>query len=211
MIKTIDTGGICWAEPFRGSKDWLYGTDHTDGDLYEAEELYQDGHPITKNRLIFIRRADGLVREPLKAKDGQYFGAPLFEDGRIMILLADFPEEQLLLYAYDGDRDELQLIAAFPRSIAEDCYNLMPSGSPLMLTRQAGNRFQILWPEKADFAIAPSESFCFREEGRLYFSRWYEDPDYREEVIVRDLSGEILEKYPGTLEILPDGQKWLLV
>lgn len=59
--------------------------------------------------------------------------------------------------------------------------------SPLMLTRSAhDNKFQILWPEGRDFAIEDHEFFEFLEGNRLYTSVWYEDPDYREEVLVRD-------------------------
>ena len=39
----------------------------------------------------------------------------------------------------------------------------MPHRSPLCLTRQTAERFQVLWPDKADFAIHPAESFCFRD------------------------------------------------
>ncbi len=56
-----------------------------------------------------------------------------------------------------------------------------------MLTRSAhDNKFQILWPERRDFAIEDHEFFEFLEGNRLYTTVWYEDPDYREEVLVRD-------------------------
>ena len=212
MIRKIDTHGIGWLEALRGSTEWLYGSDYTDGDLYEAEELYNDCHPITKNRLIFVRRTDGTVREPVIARNGQYFGRPVCEGGRIILLLVDFPENRTSLISYDCEADTLETVAEISRGEIIDCYNLMPAGSPLSLTRQSGGRFQILWPEKADFAIGNRESFCFRDGKCLYFSQWFEDPDYREEVIVRDAStGEILEQYPGNLTFLPDGQIWLLV
>ena len=84
-------------------------------------------------------------------------------------------------------------------------------GEKITLTRQTGQRFQVLWPEKADFPIHPAESFCCREGDKLYFSRWYEDPDYREETVVRRMpDGEILDSFPGSLLELPDGRQWLL-
>ena len=93
------------------------------------------------------------------------------------------------------------------------CGNLMLEASPLLLTRSAhDNRFQILWPERRDFAIEDHEFFEFLEGNRLYTSVWYEDPDYREEVLVRDYNtGEVLERIPGSLRSMPDGQNWLLV
>ena len=44
----------------------------------------------------------------------------------------------------------------------------------------------------------------------LIFSKWYEDPDYREEVVVRRYpTGEVLERMDGTLITMPHGQRWL--
>ena len=45
---------------------------------------------------------------------------------------------------------------------------------------------------------------------RIYFTAWYEDPDYREETIVRSLKGEILDRFPGDIRIMPGGEKWHL-
>ena len=53
-MKKIDTQGITYIETLEGSKDWYWGTDYTSGDLYEAEELFKQGHPINQNRLLFI-------------------------------------------------------------------------------------------------------------------------------------------------------------
>lgn len=211
MTQRIHTGGISYLAHLPGSGGWYWGTDYTSGDLYEAEELYRDGHRIQQNRLIFVHSPDGRVAEPVKAREGQYFGIPSYDRGLLMILLADFPAGVIRLLGYDDADGGLSAILTLPRSEVEDCYNLMLHREPLTLTRQSGNRFQAIWPEKADFPIHPAESFCFREGNRLYFSRWYEDPDYREEVVVRRMpDGEILDQYPGSLLEMPDGRQWLL-
>ncbi|MBP5154275.1 MAG: hypothetical protein ILP12_04645 [Lachnospiraceae bacterium] len=211
-MKTIKTDGIGFLEPLEGSGGWYFGTDYTSGDLYEAEELYRDGHRISKNRLIFVHKKQGRVREPVKAREGQYFGRPVYDSGRIVILLADFPAGEVRLLAFaPGSRKQLQTLAALPLAEIPDCYNLMPHTAPLTLTRQASdNTFQILWPERISFAIGPRETFCFRKGDRLFFSRWHEDPDYREEVIVRDLKGRVLRESPGSTLTLDDGTVWLL-
>lgn len=209
-IKRINTGGISYLAPLTGSREWYWGTDHTSGDLYEAEELYRDGHRIRQNRLIFVHYPDGRVVEPVQAREGQYFGRPAW-DGGIVILLADFPAGEIRLLRYEDASSAVTPIVTLPRFAVEDCYNLMPHVSPLCLTRQTAERFQVLWPDKADFAIHPAESFCFRDGDLLYFSRWYEDPDYREEVVVRRMpDGAITEQYRGALNELPAGQQWLL-
>ena len=209
-IKRINTGGISYLAPLTGSREWYWGTDCTSGDLYEAEELYRDGHRIKQNRLIFVHYPDGRVVEPVQAREGQYFGRPAW-DGGIVILLADFPAGEIQLLRYSDESRAVTPIVTLPRFAVEDCYNLMPHTSPLCLTRQTAERFQVLWPDKADFAIHPAESFCFRDGDRLYFSQWYEDPDYREEVVVRRMpDGAITEQYRGALNELPDGQQWVL-
>jgi len=38
---------------------------------------------------------------------------------------------------------------------------------------------------------------------------WYEDPDYREETVVRSVQdGTVLDRYPGDIRIMPNGEKW---
>ena len=212
MIRRIKTGGISYLASLPGSGDWYWGTDYTSGDLYEAEELYRDGHRIRHNRLIFVHSPEGRTVEPVRAGDGQYFGRPAYDRGSLWILLADFPAGEIRILGYDAAEDALSPLLALPRSEVEDCYNLMLHPSPLMLTRQAGNRFQVIWPEKADFPIHSAETFCFREGEKLYFSRWYEDPDYREETVVRRMpDGAIIDQFPGSILSLPDGRQWILI
>lgn len=208
-MQTINTRGIAFLEQLDGGR-WYWGSDYTSGDLYEAEELWRLGHRIRSNRLVLVRTSDGRLFEPVLPREGQYFGRPVY-DGGIVLLAADFPAGELRLLRFEPEGETLTTILTLPLSAAEDCYNLMPHTSPLCLTRQTAGRFQILWPERADFAIDVTETFCCREGERLYFSRWHEDPDYREELVVRDLAGRILEETPGSLLELPDGRKWLLV
>ena len=89
---------------------------------------------------------------------------------------------------------------------------ILEGTEPLTLVRQGHeNDFQVVWPEKGDFEISPSESFYFRDGERLIFSKWYEDPYYREETVIRAYpSGEVLEEIKGAVVRMPDGQKWML-
>lgn len=81
-----------------------------------------------------------------------------------------------------------------------------------MLTRQANDRkFQIIWPEKAEFDIGEKETFVERRGDLLYFCRWHEEPDYREEIVVRNYpAGEITKVIPGNWMSMPNGQRWNL-
>ena len=189
-MKRIITNGITDLEPLTGSSEWYWGTDYASNDLYEAEELFRSGHPIEKNRLVLVHCPEGTVYEPVRTKSGQYLGRPVYHNGRVVLLMVDFPKEEIRILTFHEAEETTEPLA---RS-AHD------------------NQFQILWPERRDFAIEDHEIFGFLEGNRLYTSVWYEDPDYREEVLVRDYNtGEVLERIPGNFRRMPDGQNWLLV
>lgn len=211
-VKKIDARGVTYLQAFSGSCRWYWGMKLSDGDLYEAEELYRQGRDFSPNRLVLVAFPEGRVLEPVKAASGQYFGRPVCDEGRIVIPLADFPRRRLTLLAFDEETEQTAPLTEIDLDQVEDCYNLLLHTSPLTLTRQGGDgRFQIVWPERAEFALEPRETFDFRDGDLLYFARWYEDPDYREEVIVRRYPrGELADRYPGTILNMPDGQKWRL-
>ena len=212
-MKIIQANGITNINELKNSSGWYWGTDYTDGDLYEAEELFRDEHEIRSNRLIFLHFPEGRTAEPIKATAGQYFGKPVFDQEQVYLLMVDFPAEKILILRWNPDADIVDHVIEIPLSSAIDCYNLsLYAGKELMLLRQGGSEpLQIIWPEKAQFSIGERESFVFRDGDRLYFSRWEEDPDYREEVVIRQFPiGEILEVLPGVLQEFPSGQYWLL-
>lgn len=211
-IKEIKTGGITHIEPLDGSPCWYWGTDYTHGDLYEAEELFKLSHPVMSNKLVFVRYPEGEVIQPVVGKEGQYFGRPIYCNGHITMLLVDFPAEQIRILQYDEGRKSTEVLQTILLTEVDDCYNLMLKTSPLMLTRHGHeDRFQIVWPEKVVFSVGERESFWFRDGDKLYFSAWQEDPEYREEVIVRMIgTGEVLMHTSGSPMIMPDGQLWVL-
>ena len=211
-IKRIAVPGITYITELPGKAGWFWGTDHASGDLYEAEELYRGGYPVRKNRLVFISYPEGEVFEPVAAEEGQYFGRPEVSGGKVYLLIADFPAEEIRILECACDMKSAEVFAKVPLSEVPDCYNLMLTSEPLALVRQGHeNRFMVVWPEKGEFPIAPQESLDSRDGDRLYFSKWYEDPDYREETVVRRYpDGEIEEELNGTLMTMPDGRKWLL-
>ena len=168
-MKRIITNGITDLEPLAGSSEWYWGADYASGDLYEAEELFRSGHPIDKNRLVLVRCPEGTVYEPVRTKSGQYLGRPVYHDGQVVLLQVDFPQEEIHILIFRETDGTTEPLAVLPLSIVEDCYNLMLEASPLILTRSAhDNKFQILWPERRDFAIEDHEIFEFLEGNSLF-------------------------------------------
>ena len=212
-MKIIDIRGILNMEPVRGGTDeWYWATDYIHGDLYEAEELFRDGHPVKSNRLYLIHYPDGTVYEPVPPVDGQYLGYPVYDDGTVALLAVNFAERVIRILRFSQQQETAREIARLPLSEVKDCYNLILHTSPLSLTRQPNDgTFELIWPERASFAVSSRESLCFRDGDKLYFNIWYEDPDYREEMLVRALpDGRILERFPGDIRIMPNGERWLV-
>lgn len=212
FMKEVNTQGITYIEPLVGCNEWYWGMDYTHGDLYEAEELFRDGHPVSQNKLLFVHDPDGRVVQPVVAQDGQYLGNPVYYDGRIAILMVDFPAGRIIVMQFDRALEHIIERRELPLSAVKDCYNLLLKTAPLMVTRQGSeDTFQIIWPEQVSFAIGERESFWVRRGDKLYFSAWEEDPEYREEIIVRKLeTGEIIDRFPGSNMTMPDGRLWVL-
>lgn len=101
------------------------------------------------------------------------------------MLLANFFKSSLHIFQYDICKDQVIETVSLLLAEVNDYYNLILKQSLLMLTRQGNDgKFQIIWPEKVEFDIDETEVFVFRKDSQLYFCRWYEDPDYREEIVV---------------------------
>lgn len=212
-MRIVDIHGMTNMEPVRGgTNEWYWATDYIHGDLYEAEELFQQGHPVRSNRLYLIHYPDGTVYEPVPPADGQYLGYPVYDDGAVVLLVVSFTKSVIHILRFLYQQEKIQEMAQLPLSEVKDCYNLILHISPLSLTQQPNDgTFELIWPEQVSFAINDRESLNFRDGDKLYFNIWYEDPDYREETLVRSLQdGMILNSFAGDIRIMPNGERWLI-
>lgn len=212
-MKIIDLHGIPNLEPVQGSAgEWYWATNYIHGDLYEAEELFRQGHPVQSNRLYLIHYPDGTVYEPAPPAAGQYVGCPVYDGGAVALLLVHFSAGVIRILRFTPQR-KLQEAARLALSAVEDCYNLLLHTAPLSLTRQPNDgTFEMVWPERVRFAVDSRETLSFRDGERLYFNIWYEDPDYREETVVRSLrDGAVLDRFSGDVRIMPNGEAWRIL
>lgn len=122
-MKRIITNGITNLEPLPGSGEWYWGSDYASNDLYEAEELFHSGHPVHKNRLVLVHCPESTVYEPVCTKPGQYLGRPVYHDGQIVVLLVDFPKEEIRILAFHEAEETTEPLAVLPLSIVADCYS----------------------------------------------------------------------------------------
>ncbi len=206
-MKKLDLNGSVNLEQMQGTEEWYWSMDITNGDLYEAQELFQDGK-TEGNHFYLIHYPDATIY-PVPFKKGCYFGKPIYDNG-IILLMVDFIENLISIFHFYPISFKWETIVQIPLCSIENCYNLQLRISPLTLIRQ-DNDFEIVWPEQVKFPIGTRESFCFRKEDKLYFSVWYEDPEYKEESIVRLLpKGSISQKFSGNVWLMPNGEIWNL-
>lgn len=132
------------------------------------------------------------------------------KNGKFNFLVVDFHENIIRIAKYTPENEKLEIVTELSLSEVEDCYNLMLETTPLTLGRSGNDGFyEIVWPEKKKIAIGKIETVLFRDEDNLYLSEWYEDPEYHENVIVRDIkTGKIIEKSEGYLLRLPNNVYW---
>ena len=59
-MKIIETNGITYIEPVYGAtSEWYFGMDYEHGDLYEAEELFNEGNNVKGRKLCLVHYPDG--------------------------------------------------------------------------------------------------------------------------------------------------------
>ena len=193
-MKTILTGGITAIEPVPfGTAEWYFGRSGNPGDLYEAQEQYQQGH-LERNSFCLIHYPDGTVYRPYIPKNAECMDTPVYLDGMIYFLIVNFAEQAIRICRFDCHSHETAIHMELPLD---------------------DNRFEVIWPERISFAMDAHESFFLRDGEKLYFSRWQEEGDgadyrYWEETVVRNLSGEQTEVLSGDIRMMPNGELWHL-
>lgn len=211
--RIFDNSGVTYLLPVsERSTEWYYCQDLPYGDLYEAEEIFRMGRELKGTDLFLIRYPSGEKFQPLEKRNGVCMGKPVMEDGLIYILSVDFPANEIIISTFSCDDCSVGEAARMSLDVVEDCYNLMLHERTVTLSRQPNNNmFQMIWPESISFPIGRTESFYYRDGNELYFARWFEDPDYREETVVRDAAtGKMIAVFPGTMTVMPNGEKWFI-
>lgn len=214
MIKLIKIQGLSETYPveIEGTHEWYAarepGMDMCD--LYEAEEIFEKTGSFKGMNYHLIHYPDGEVHSPFQLQENVYVDKPVWNDGVLNFLVVDFKKKLIIITEYIPVKKELRVIAELSLSEVEDCYNLMLETSPLMLGRSPHDGYyEIVWPENKRIPIGDTETFLFRDGEHLYFSEWYEDPVYRENVIVREIhTGKIIEKSKGYILRLPNNVYW---
>lgn len=231
-IKGLENG---YFENIECTSEWYYShvSSKSFCDLYEAEEIVNDGYTFVGMGCALIHYPDGKVFKAFEIKENIYVEKPVFLNGKIYFLEVDFDKkvmrviyidsEELISSNFEDDKESNEdkfcnisiedikhVEAEISLSEVEDCYNLMLKISPMMITR-AGNDgyFEIIYPEKKRYNIDVREGFDFRNGDDMYFASWDENPEYEDFIVVRDYeSGEVKSVEKGSIFRMPNGEMW---
>ena len=214
MINITEIKGISnsYPEEIEGTNEWYSAKEEAVGfcDLFEAQEIFDRVGFFKGIAYHLIHYPDGKVHLPFQIQENVYVEKPIWNNGEFNFLVVDFQEKIIRITKYIPENEKLEIVTELSLAEVEDCYNLMLETTPLTLGRSGNDGFyEIVWPEKKKIAIGKTETVLFRDEDKLYLSEWYEDPEYHENVIVRDIqTGKIIERSEGYLRRLPNNVYW---
>ena len=74
-----------------------------------------------------------------------------------------------------------------------------------------GTQFNVrAYPDEKCIHLEENEGLISLSGNMLVSSKWIEDPDYREEIIIRDYeTTEITERKDGYAAVMPNGEIWM--
>lgn len=166
-------------------------------DLYlielENEKIYQ---PFPKEKMVYLE-------EPVYDPKEDCFG----------LIRYDFTTKIIEAYSYRPLENELTLLTQLPMEKGGDLINLRLLLKPWTLVKHdmQKNQTHFLWPFEASYQWEENEHLNFIDENYFYTSKWVENPDYYEEVRLRDCqTGHIKETYIGSIHLLNKGDFLIL-
>lgn len=191
--------------------NWYFGQNNIYLDAYEVPE-YNGTYP--GNRLCFFESPSGHIFEPVKEVHNVYIDKPIYdrEKKSFGFLRFDFNKNFLKVIIFNPLNYEVNKLISLPMAEIGELINVRLLTSPLTLIRDNVNYNSVdfIWPNKVHLVLEDNEGLTFHDNGKLYSSKWIEDPDYREEIIIRDAeTGKIIDRIPGYLTQMPDGSIWI--
>lgn len=195
-----------------GSENW-YCISASGIDLTDVEDMVKEGRRYEGRSIMLVNFEKGIELMPFEKKENVYINRPIWYEEGFAFLVVDFNAGEIYIYKFSPYSGRKELLAQIPLEGVTSCYNMRLEKSPLTLLRgeYEDDTIEILWPEKMEFKTNGVWSLEFRDGDLFYFTTWYEDPDYRDEMIVMDIWGNEVEVMDGSLYDLNDGTKCMLV
>lgn len=201
-----------YPERIDGTNSWYYAQWTPCAEAYEVPN-FKNMYPGTK--LCLIEYPSGKIFKPIKRERNVFIERPVYEhkDNSFGLIRYDFNKEVIQALVFKPENSGVKVITETTFAKVGDMTNVRLMVSPFSLVKYdvQNDAVDFLWPKEMHIQLEENESLYFQSDGKLYTSKWVEDPDYHEEIIIRDAdTGDILERNPGYLRRMPDGFVWMM-
>lgn len=201
-----------YPEKIEGTNSWFYGQWTPCAEAYEVPE-FKNKYPGT--RLYLFEYPSGKVYEPIKQEKNVFLERPVYDskEGIFGMIRYDFNKKMLEAFTYNPKDFRLKKLTELPFSKLGDMVNIRFLTSPFILVKYdvRNDAIDLIWPKESHFQFEENESLELIADDKMYTSKWMEDPEYHEEVIIRDINtGIIIERYPGYCVRMPNGSVWMM-
>lgn len=200
-----------YPERIVGTDQWFYGQCTPCAEAYEVT-AYDGNYPGTR---LYLFHINGNIYEPMKQEKNVFLERPVYNitEASFGIVRYDFNKKIIQALEYRIHSQETIVLTEHPMSEFDDIVNVRIITDPYMLVKHDihNDAIDFLWPIERRYQFEENEILDFVNDDKLFTSKWMEDPDYREEVIIRDKNtGEVIERRPGYMVTMPDGSRWLM-
>lgn len=198
-----------YPEHIEGSDKWFYC--QIPNGVY-PDDLLDSDYEFEGTRLIMLN-IQGEMFEPVKREENVFVSEPFYniDEDKFLVIRIDFNKQVIELIKFSTSQNDAEVIFDMALKNGGDLINLIVIRNSDFFGKYEGENFKIFYPKNMLVFLKKNESIYAVNDDKFICSKWIEDPEYREEIIIRNISdGEITDRKPGYSEIMPNGELWLM-
>lgn len=202
-----------YPERIDGTAEWFYCKEPS---FLDVEDLLKTSDNfIFEGNQLFLMNISGRIFEPIQQKHNVFLSQPIYniDDNALAIIKYDFSKGSIQIVKYDIQTDYCSVVGEVSLSKGGDLINVRILQNSYVLVKHEPIKdiTSILYPFEKKIQLEENEGLFLINDNKLISRKWIEDPDYREEIIVRDFNTtEITERKNGYASIMPNGEIWML-
>lgn len=208
-LKEFSNSESIYAEHIEGSDKWFYC--QIPNGVY-PDDLLETGYKFDGTCLMMIN-IQGEIYEPVKREENVFVSEPFYniDEDKFLVITIDFNKQVIELIKFSTSQNDAEVIFDMALKNGGDLINLIVIRNSDIFGKYEGENFKMFYPKNMLVFLEKNESIYAVNDDKFICSKWIEDPEYREEIIIRNISdGEITDRKPGYSEIMPNGELWIM-
>ena len=208
-VKEFSNSENIYAERIDGSDKWFYC--QIPNSVY-PDDLLDTDCEFEGTQLIMLN-IQGEMFEPVKRKKNVCLSKPFYnvDESKFLVIRSDVKNQVIQLIKFGTTLNDAAVIFEMPLQNSKDMTNLFVVGNSDICAKYEDETFKMFYPYKTSFHLEEHESVFAVNNGNFICSKWIENPDYKEEIIIRSIpDGKIIDRKTGYSEIMPNGELWLM-